>query len=366
MEMVLYDTSGGYYNSLRDPIGPGGDYDTSPEVHSIFGQMIAKQIISMFYSIGVNLPSILDGVRNKPLTFIEIGAGKGCLMKVILNEIQARDEDLFEGIRCVIIEKSPAMIARQKALLAEEGLDHKMIWHTTLDSMRADGGLTGCILSNEVVDAFPVHRVVMTEEGLKEIYVVIEEERFVEAIDDVSTPDLFNFFECAGIELDIGQEAEANLEALRWMKTIGETLQKGYVLTMDYGHTAADLYAPHRKKGSLLCYHRHMVHGNPYIHIGEQDITSHVDFTALALAGKEAGLEVSGFTDQQHFLISLGMAETMDDLDPQSPAFIAMKRLIADESMGRTFKVLIQHKGLIPPDLQGLSFKPFFEETLWR
>ena len=355
MEMALYDTEGGYYTSVRDPIGREGDYDTSPEVHSIFGKMIGKQLVQMLVS--------LDG--NEPLTLLEMGAGKGLLMCHILGAIKNQNLGLFDTLQCRIVERSPSMVSRQKQTLKEAGLKDKVIWHDSLKELKTREGIVGCILSNELLDAFPVHRVVRTEQGLKEIYVTFRDGRIKEVIDKLSTPALSGYFERIQVELGPEQQAEVNLEAIRWIHKIGQVLKKGYVLTLDYGHTAADLYASHRKKGTLLCYHRHTVHENPYSRIGEQDITAHVDFTSLAIEGRKAGLEVCGFTDQQHFLLSLGMADEMGSLDPKSPAFEAMKRLMADNSMGRTFKVLIQHKGLTPPDLHGLAFKPFFKDVLF-
>ncbi len=356
MEMALYDPEGSYYNSVRDPIGWEGDYYTSPEVHSVFGHMISKQLVRLLES--------LDG--NEPLTVVEMGAGKGLLMCHILGPIRQQNRNLFDKLRCSIVERSPAMVSRQKEAMAQAGFKGKVVWHDTLHEVKTGEGIVGCVLSNELVDAFPVHRVVMTKQGLKEIYVAISNGEIKEVIDELSSSALSGYFKRIKVVLAPDQRAEVNLEALSWMKDTGMALKKGYVLTLDYGHTAADLYASHRKKGTLLCYHRHTVHDNPYIRIGEQDITAHVDFTALALEGREAGLEVTGFTDQQHFLMSLGMADEMGSLDPKSPAFEAMKRLIADSSMGRTFKVLIQHKGITPPELQGLAFKPFFKDALRR
>jgi SAM-dependent MidA family methyltransferase len=354
MEMALYDPEQGYYTSGRDPIGWRGDYYTSPEVHPVFGRLIAKQLVPMLESLG----------DAGPLTVLEMGAGRGLLAREILVGLRKQSQTLFERVQYVIIERSPSMIARQKVMLASEGLDQMVARYESLADVKAGGGLIGCLVSNEVVDAFPVHRVVMTERGLREIYVGADDDRLVEVVDSVSTEALPSYFDRLKIRLAPGQQAEANLEAIRWIKAVGQSLSKGYVLTFDYGHTAADLYAPHRKKGSLLCYYRHTANEDPYARIGEQDITAHVDFSSLAEAGREAGLELTGFTNQQHFLMGLGIAQEMEGLDSESPAFRAMKRLISDDRMGRTFKVLIQHKGLIPPPFEGLRFRPYFNQAL--
>lgn len=353
MEMALYDSEEGYYTSAKDPIGWWGDYYTSPEVHSLFGRLIAKQLIPMLRTVAAT----------GPVTLIEMGAGTGLLSRDVLEGLKQQDPVLFDRIRYIIIERSPSIMARQQSILLQKGLDRKVVQYASLDETR---GVVGCLLSNELVDAFPVHRVIMTEQGLKEIYVGAGKDQIVEVVDALSTKALSSYFDRLRIKLVPDQRAEVNLEALRWIKEVGQVLLKGYVLTFDYGHAAADLYAPDRIKGSLLCYHRHTVNENPYIRIGDQDITSHVDFTSLAWAGREAGLAVTGFTNQQNFLMGLGIAQEMEDLDPESPAFRAMKRLISHESMGRTIKVLIQHKGLTPPPLSGLTFKPYFTDALWR
>jgi SAM-dependent MidA family methyltransferase len=214
------------------------------------------------------------------------------------------------------------------------------------------------------VDAFPVHRVVATKDGLDEIYVDVDGDRFVETREVPSTPDLEAYFKRLKIRLAEGQRAEVNLEAARWIREVGKALDLGFVITIDYGYPASELFAPHRKKGSLLCYYRHTVNDDPYARIGEQDITAHVDFTGLARAGAEAGLSVTGFTNQLNFLMSLGIAREMERFDPESPEMLSVKRLLARESMGGVFKVLIQHKGLTPPPLEGLTFRPYFNDVL--
>jgi SAM-dependent MidA family methyltransferase len=136
------------------------------------------------------------------------------------------------------------------------------------------------------------------------------------------------------------------------------------VLTIDYGHTAQDYFAPERSQGTVLSYYRHRVEPNPYLRIGEQDITAHVNFSTLALAGEQSGLPVTGFTDLMNFLLSLGADELVGRLDPESKEFQSAVQLLNPRGMGRTFKVLIQHKGIESPTLQGLRFKPFFEGVL--
>jgi SAM-dependent MidA family methyltransferase len=354
MEIALYNPDDGYYLAAGERIGLGGDYYTSPDVHPIFGRLLARQIIQM----ETMLP------RRKPFTILEMGAGKGLLCRDILAGLKDYSPEDFKRFRYAVIERSPAMVAKQKELLASSGFEKSVTWFSGLDEAAADGPLIGCVLSNELVDAFPVHRVVGTKEGLDEIYLDVDGDRFVDSSGPASTPDLAAYFDGLKIRLSEGQRAEVNLEAGRWIREVGIAMDRGFVITIDYGHPASELFAPHRKKGSLLCYYRHTVNEDPCSRIGEQDITSHVDFTRLALAGAEAGLSVTGFTNQLNFLMSLGIAQEMERFDPESPEMLSVKRLLARESMGGVFKVLIQHKGLAPPPLEGLAFRPYFKDVL--
>ena len=354
MEIALYDPEDGYYTASADRIGLGGDYYTSPDVHPIFGRLLAKQIRQM--------ASMLP--QDRPFMILEMGAGKGLLCRDILTALKDESQENLKRFRYIVIERSPAMVAQQKELLRSAGLADRVVWFSGFNEAAADGPLIGCVLSNEFVDALPVHRVIGTKTGLDEIYVDLKDDRFVESADDPSTPELAAYFDGLKIHLSEGQRAEVNLEAAHWMREVGRSLGRGFVITIDYGHAAPELFAPHRKKGSLLCYFRHTVHEDPYARVGEQDITAHVDFTRLAQAGAEAGLSVTGFTNQLNFLMGLGIAQEMERFDPESPEILSAKRLLARESMGGVFKVLIQHKDLMPSPLEGLSFRPYFKDVL--
>ena len=166
------------------------------------------------------------------------------------------------------------------------------------------------------------------------------------------------------LTLPEGYRAEINLLAQGWMQRVAQTLDRGVVLTIDYGHTAQDLYGPDRPHGTFLCYYHQMASENPFERIGLQDMTSHVDFTSLATVGLEAGLSVTGFTNQMSFLIGLGIEDIIAQLEPDSPEFRAAIHLLKPDGMGRTFKILVQHKGIEAPVLEGLTFTPFFGSAL--
>ena len=354
MESALYDSEFGYYH-LEARIGAEGDYWTSPEVHTIFAQTIAQQLAQVAGAIA----------PTGPFSVIEMGAGKGTFAEHILKTFQREQPALLKRLEYVIVERSAGMAQRQQDHLGpfrQAGMSIR--WLPDLAAL-SSGSVTGVIFSNELVDAFPVHRVVQRPLGLREIFVGWSASQgFTEIEAPPLAPALQQYFSRLGIRLEEGQRAEVNLEALRWMRQVAACLRRGIVLTIDYGHTAADLYAPLRKGGTLLCYYRQSVSDSPYIRIGQQDMTAHVNFTSLALIGQESGLAVTGFTNQLHFLMGLGIEAAFEAVDPESNEAAFMRRLLQPGGMGSTFKVLIQHKDMPVPALDGLKSRPFFLDAL--
>jgi SAM-dependent MidA family methyltransferase len=213
-----------------------------------------------------------------------------------------------------------------------------------------------------LIDALSVHRVVLQEGALKEILVGLNAGQFVDVVAPVSTCAINEYFAAQGIALNEGQHAETGLEACDWITEAGRRLERGYVLTIDYGHRAAELFDDHHMRGTLLAYHDHRVSENVYASPGEQDLTAHVNFTALELWGKRAGLNSVGLTSQMAFLLALGQGNEFADLhdDGQSEtervrARLQLKTLIHPEGMGERFQVLIQQKGAAGANLTGLA-----------
>lgn len=353
MEEALYHPSLGYYASPGEKIGPRGDYYTSSSVHPIFGELLAKQFRQMLLSLESESGD----------TLVEMGAGKGTLCFDILRYFQRESPSFFSRLKYIIIEKSPALRERQKERL-KPLFPNQIRWEE-----RVPDRLAGVLFSNELLDAMPVHRLRIDQQSVQEIYLDWKGDRFVETLGPPSTPRLLDYLKKRGVRFDRPTEIEINLQAVDWMRKIGQSLARGYVVTIDYGYPAEALYTSRRPKGTFLCYYRHTVNENPYDHVGEQDMTAHVDFTSLAEAGEEAGLSVIGFTDQTHFLMGLGIAQRMEayavEMDRSEEAkrqFLAMKQLMAPERMGGVFKILIQGKNIpAGPPLEGLQFKPFFK-----
>jgi SAM-dependent MidA family methyltransferase len=330
MEMALYHPEQGYYTAPRDKIGEAGDFYTSPYLSELFGQMIAGQLEEMWRILG-----------RGAFTIVECGAGTGMLCRDILSALQ-RNGELFDHLQYVIIEKSEWMRQKEKAFLGAEGFLPKMKW---VDSLRDLSNIHGCILSNELIDNLAVHQVVMCDQ-LMEVFVTYEN-GFGERVEPASSK-LRSYLEEFGISLAKGSRAEINLEATQWIGEAAAALGSGFVLTIDYGHSAADLYS--RPTGTLACYHQHQVGFCPYDFIGEQDITSHVNFSALDYWGSRSGLDYCGYTNQTRFLQGLGLISRIRELGVSSPQV----RTLLD--MGTKFRVLVQRKNLPRVLLSGLQF----------
>lgn len=359
MELALYHPQFGYY--MRPPdagterIGWGGDFYTSSDVHPILGQALAKQARQLDALLG----------HPDPFTIVEMGPGKGLLAKHILSACRVQADDSFsQRLRYVLIERSPAMRELQQANLLHGFVEAgRITWVENLDSLAADS-VMGLFFSNELPDAFPVHRIQIEQGQIREIYVDHDGTRFIECLQPLSTPEIRDYLTRLNLSLSEGHQTEINLHAVQWMAQVARAIARGLAITIDYGHTAQDLYGPDRAKGTLLCYYSQMTSEDPYVRVGLQDMTAHVDFSTLATVGEEHGLHVTGFTNQMSFLMGLGVEEMIAHLDPEGPELRAAIHLLRPEGMGRTFKVLIQHKGITAPTLDGLAFKPFFGTAL--
>lgn len=345
MELCLYHPQYGYYASGRACRGREGDYYTSPTVHPIFGALLGKQMAQMWRIMGGGTFAI-----------VEMGGGEGYLCVDILDYLQHEEGQFYNTLTYHMVETSPVIIERQKELLSPSG--GKVAWHQPDQINRMD--ITGCFISNELVDALPVHRVVQEGGSLKEIFVDLDNGVFQEILKDPSTPELEAYFQRLEITLAEGQGAEVNLEARRWLQGVATGLERGFVVTIDYGYPAQELFSPLRKTGTFLCYRGHRVHADPYSNPGLQDMTAHVDFTSLIEWGEEYGLQLTGLVPQYRFLLALGildevarMGEGKEEWEGMAER-LTVKNLILPGGMGETFKVLVQHTGIESPQLDGL------------
>jgi len=349
MDWVLYHPEQGYY-TRRIPIGEQGDYITSSSLGADFGELLAEQFVQVWQGLG----------QPVPFTLVEQGAGQGLLAADILTYLQRQQPQFFEAIEYRIIERSPQLARDQQRRLgaALSGWDG-LSWCRWGDI--PDGALVGCVFANELVDAFPVHRVQVVAGQLQEIYVAVDPASdpvtpgFIEVTGALSTPALQDYFQRLDIDFAAypdGYTTEVNLAALGWVETVATRLQQGYLLTIDYGYPADRYYRPTRP-GTLQCYYQHHHHSDPYRNIGHQDITAHVDFTTLEAAGERCGLRAVGFTQQGLFLMALGLGDRLNELSQNSDRSLnqiihrrnALHALMDPTGVGN-FGVLIQGKGL--------------------
>jgi SAM-dependent MidA family methyltransferase len=350
MEQALYHPEFGYYSNRARQIGSQGDFFTSPHLGADFGQLLADQFVQMWEILGCP----------QPFTLVEMGAGQGLLAQDILQWIVQCYPQCFSCLEYIIVEKAVGLIdIQQQQLSAVFGAACPIAWKT-LEEI-AQKPVVGCFFSNELVDAFAIHQVVFEQGQLHEVYVTWEGDRFIEQLAAPSTPALIAYFDWLGSR-PVGTaypdpyRTEVNLVAQDWLRSVASALHQGYVLTIDYGYPAERYYNRVRSQGTLQCYYQHSRNHDPYIHVGQQDITAHVNFTALEQQGQAIRLETIGVTQQTMFLMALGLGERIAELgrshstDPQEIIQClrrrdALHQLINPMGLGN-FGVLIQAKGL--------------------
>jgi SAM-dependent MidA family methyltransferase len=415
MDLALYHPQYGYYATGAVNIGSEGDFFTSPHLSRDFGELLAEQFAQMWDILG----------RPTPFTLMEMGAGQGLVAADVLHYLHRQYPECYEALEYIIVEKAAGLIAQQQQQLQRLKLGTKSLplrWCSFEEI--PENSITGCCFSNELVDAFPVHQVVLDRGQLREIYVTTsnlgvrsqesgvrsqESEigdyqskiqnqnsqipvkgasnaiNFVEITDTLSTAKLADYFDFIGIDLmsgayPEGYRSEVNLAALDWIKTVANRLKRGFLLTIDYGYSADRYYLPVRHQGTLQCYYHHRHHDDPYVNVGQQDITAHVNFSALDRQGELCGLRKVGFTQQGLFLMALGLGDRIAALSSpdsergqaiaQAPDVVktmrrreALHQLMDSMGLGG-FGVLVQSKGLTVQEeqvsLKGLTVPPMF------
>lgn len=345
MEMSLYHPEKGYYSRDYNPIGSGGDFFTIPYLDSSFGAMLARQLEEMWEILG-----------RQGFTIVEVGAGNGILCSHILTYIKKSNPTFYSCLQYYIIEKSETMIKRAKSLL-----NNAVDFYSSLEELPS---FQGCVLSNELFDNFPVAQVLQKKQ-LMEIYVDYSTDFF-----EVLRPariGIINYVSELEINLPAEYRAEINLGVIDWIGKVSHKLLKGFMLTIDYGHVSEELYHYARSEGTITCYSAHTINHNPYLNIGRQDITSHINFSAIVHYGSLYGFGFSGFSYQGQFLRSLGLLEYLSKKElEEGSGQIPTPRQIANALLQQTndkFKVLLQFKGVPYCNLRGLNLRLPFKHT---
>ena len=327
MELALYDADRGYYRSADARPGRGGDFVTAPELHPIFGEVLARAVEDAWDALG------------RPDAFIvqEHGSGEGALAVPLLRALPA-------AIRYAAVEVDERRLATLRQRLIDAGLEDRFV------ELEARTTFDGVIIANEVLDALPVHRVRRRDGALRELAVIVEPDGAFAEIEITPTTDaLAARLAAEGVELVDGQTADIALDVDEWVARATAPLRRGLLLLIDYGAPAAELYDPIRRRdGTLRAYVRHQVSDDPYRLVGRQDLTAHVDVTAVERAASAAGLTTIGITTQAEALMGLGMEHRLREVqaDPETTfedyAVLrsSLMRLLDPAAMGR-FRVMV-------------------------
>jgi SAM-dependent MidA family methyltransferase len=360
MDLALYDPDGGYYRAEAARPGRDGDFLTAPEAHPIFGAALARAIADAWDRLG----------RPDPFVLREYGAGTGTLALAILDGLRRERPDLGAAIRYqpVEVEAKRLDVIAERLTAAGHGATLNAADRGTDASAgaRNDRPIDGFVVANEVLDALPTHRLVLRGGVLREIMVGSHDGAFVDVEADPSTPALVVRLSAEGVTLTDGQRVEVCLELDAWVGQVAAGVGRGVVLLIDYGYPATELHDPIRRRdGTLRAYLRHRVHDDPYAHVGRQDLTAHVDLTAVERAARAAGLTHLGTTTQAEFLVGLGTEGLLQAIQADSATTIedylavrsALMRLLDPSVMGR-FRVMGFGRGWPDgPPLAGFAYR---------
>jgi len=355
MDFALYDAESGYYARAAQRSGRAGDFFTSVDVGPVFGELIARQVIEMAGLLESSVTSHQSPATDHrpPFDLVEAGAGNGRLSADIVRAIRQRDPALYDRLRLHLVEASSTARAAQREVLGDVGD------RLASSAPGLPASFTGVLVANELLDALPVHQVVMRSDGLREVFVDLDRDRLVAVERPPSTPELAAYLARLDVVLDEGWRMEINLRAVDWIRDAVRRLERGFLILVDYGHPARELYSATHATGTLTTFTRHTMSGPEYAPAwldrpGEQDITAHVDFTSVQRAAEAEGATTLGLLDQTYFLLGLGAAG-MDGADLKTR--LALKTLLMPGGLGSTLKVLILGKNAGSPALRGCSFR---------
>ncbi|HXE90390.1 MAG TPA: SAM-dependent methyltransferase [Terriglobales bacterium] len=345
MEMCLYEPEEGYYSRPQEKFGRAGDFYTSSDVHAVFGRLLARQFEEMWRRLGA--PARLE--------LVELGPGCGLFARDVLDWSRKKLPQFFAALDCRLVESSPSLRRGLEERLGEYVAQKKV--SVAVDMDESAPAQHAIVFANEFFDALPVE--VLDARG--ELRVGAHEGRFAEMF----VPPTREVLECLdlyGVHPEDGERVEAGLEAQRWVSRMARIAERAFFVLIDYGYTREELLAG-RHRGTVMAYRRHTASANPYDAPGEQDITAHVNFTALSGAAREAGLDVLGLVTQAQFLMGIGEANQFADAFedcrmPQERAKVALqlKHLVSPAGMGESFQVLVLGKGVTKEGIRGLAF----------
>ncbi len=344
METALYHSGGGYYSSGSSDRAHG-DYFTSSTAHPAFGALLSVLLMRMWDAMG----------RPSPFYAVEMGAGTGRLARDILEYARSLPGRFGDALRYAAIDRVPDPGGPR---------DPPALLHRITSAGLPLKPLEGCILSNELLDAFPVHRFRVRDGEIGEVFVELEHGEFVEVLDEPSAPRLASRIDAIGVGLPDGFQGEVNLGIGPWAAETARALLRGFVLTIDYGYESAQLYSADRAAGTLQTYYKHTQTANPYQRIGRQDLTAHVDFSEVRAEGRSAGLNPVALLTQAQLLRALGIEAWLERLrsedlvqSQREANAMAMRELVRPEGLG-AFKVLVQEKGTGVSDISELLTGP--------
>lgn len=355
MQLALYHDEYGYYSRPKQKIGKEGDFYTSASVGDVFGEVLAGVFAEMAETFQ----------EDSPFYLVECGGGTGDLTRQILQAWEKDDPKLLSRIQPIMIEKSQYHRKVQQEKLEKFGVN----WFEDLKEFKAQAGeVRGIVFSNELLDAFPVYVIEYRDGIWKEVRVGWDDSalQFCERLELLDQPEVVEFLEREEkyIPKSEGYRIEVNVAAERWLEDTANGLTKGYLVTVDYGYLRESLYIPQRRRGTLLTYYRHTAADNPLSQPGEQDITTHINFSSLMEAGEKHGLNNIGFFTQSQFLINGGILAKLQEHQESDPFTgvitkrnRAIRQLIMPGGMGETFKVLVQAKGEVNMELEAMKPK---------
>jgi SAM-dependent MidA family methyltransferase len=359
MDLALYHPARGYYLAPERRPGRPGDFLTAPEAHPFFGITLARQIAECWERLG----------RPEPFVVREYGAGIGGLAWDVVAGLTAEAPDCRAALDYRLVEPNPHRLEQALAAMAEGGLAG-VVRGEAIPPGADPEPIAGVVLANEVADAFPVHRLIWRDGRLREGWVVWRDGRFTEEEGELSpealAADPEGMLREHGIALAEGDRIEIGPAASEWFAAAARGLARGYAIVIDYGYPAPELYRAHRLEGTVRAYRGHTVSDDPFAFVGEQDLTAHVDFTALRRAGERAGLIFAGQTNQADFLAALGLGDLFAALgqDPETtlPGYLAAQaavvRLIDPGGMGRFGVLLMARDAPVEPPLRGVTIPP--------